>query len=62
MVVNEKIALNPYETDIDWMDLVSIGDMIVCNSHGAQFNLTEGKQYNLLGYGMGLVKSELPIV
>lgn len=40
MVVNGKIALNPYETDIAWMDLVSVGDMIVANSHGAQFNLT----------------------
>lgn len=29
--------------------------MIVCNFHGAQFNLTEWKRYKLLGYDIGLV-------
>ena len=47
MIVNGKVALNPYTTDIEYMDLVSIGDMIVANEHGAQFNVTENKEYRL---------------
>lgn len=56
MEVDGRFALNPHDIDIDSLDLVSIGDMIICNSDGAQFNLTEGKEYKLLGYGGGLVK------
>ena len=40
MIVNGKVALNPYTTDIEHMDLVSIGDMIVANEDGAQFDVT----------------------
>lgn len=50
MIVNGKVALNPYTTDIEYMDLVSIGDLIIANAAGSEFNLTEGKEYKLLKY------------
>ena len=56
MVVNGKVALNPYTTDIECMDLVSIGDMIVANEEGAQFDVTENKEYRLLAYCGNCVK------
>ena len=56
MVVNGKVALNPYERDIEFVDLVSIGDMIVANEYGAQFNVTENKEYRLLAYSGNCVK------
>ena len=56
MVVNGKVVLNPYTTDIEYMDLVSIGDMIVTNEEGAQFDVTENKEYRLLAYCGNLVK------
>ena len=56
MVVNGKVALNPYTTDIECMDLVSIGDMIVANADGSQFDVTENKEYLLLAYSGDCVK------
>lgn len=56
MTVNGKVALNPYTTDIECMDLVSIGDMIVANEEGAQFDVTENKEYRLLAYCGNCVK------
>ena len=56
MIVNGKVALNPYTTDIEHMDLVSIGDMIVANEDGAQFDVTQNKEYRLLAYFGGCVK------
>ena len=50
MIVNGKVALNPYTTDIEYMDLVSIGDLIIANEAGSEFNLTKGKEYKLLDY------------
>ena len=51
MTVNGKVALNPYISDINYMDLVSVGDEVVANAEGSQFDITEGKEYNLLGHG-----------
>ena len=56
MVVNGKVALNPYTTDIEFMDLVSIGDMIIANEEGAQYDVTENKEYRLLAYSGDCVK------
>ena len=50
MIVNGMVALNPYTTDIEYMDLVSIGDLIIANEAGSEFNLTRGKEYKLLDY------------
>lgn len=50
MIINGRIALNPYTTDIEFMELVNIGDMIVANAHGEEFNLTCDKKYELLKY------------
>lgn len=50
MIVNGKVALNPYTTDIEDMDLVSIGDSIIANEAGSEFNLTKDKEYKLLDY------------
>ena len=50
MIVNGKVALNPYTTDIEYMDLVSIGDLIIANEFGSEFNLTKDKEYKLLDY------------
>lgn len=58
MMINDKIALNPYETDIDFMELVSIGDMISANMHGAEYNLTEGRKYRLLAYDGDCIQIE----
>lgn len=56
MTVNGRIALNPYETDINYMELVNIGDDIEANEQGEEFNLTSGKKYKLLGYDGECVK------
>ena len=58
MIVNGKIALNPYETDIRFMELVDIGDDIVANEHGEEFNLSPGSKYKLLGCDGDCVKVE----
>lgn len=50
MIIDGKIVLNPYVTDLDFMELVDIGDMIVANAYGEEFKLTCGKEYELLGY------------
>lgn len=44
------VALNPYVKDLDLREMVAIGDMIEANQHGAEFNLTPGRQYELSGY------------
>lgn len=50
MIINGKIALNPYVTDIDWMDLVAIGELVEANEHGEEFGLTSRKKYKMLDY------------
>ena len=50
MIIDGKFPLNPYTKDIDFMELVDIGDMVVATEHGTEFNLTENKHYKILGY------------
>lgn len=61
MIINGKITLNPYTTDIEFMELVNIGDIIVANAPGEEFNLTCGKEYELLEYDRDciMVKNDL---
>lgn len=50
MIIDGKIVLNPYTTDLDFLKLVDIGDMIVSAVDGEEYNLTSGKEYELLGH------------
>lgn len=50
MVVNGKIALNPYTTDITYMDLVSIGDKVVANESVEEYQFTTGRNYEILSH------------
>jgi len=56
VIINGKIALNPYTTDLDFMELVSIGEYIQATEGGEEFNLTPGRKYKLLGFDGDCIK------